>query len=62
MNCCDANGKCKGGHGCPVGDMPIQLAKGYEEEPGPGWWEIGAALLVMLFVVLLMVAFNWEAL
>ena len=25
MNCCDANGQCKGGKGCPVGDMPVQM-------------------------------------
>ena len=22
MNCCDANGKCSGGKGCPLGEPP----------------------------------------
>ena len=25
MNCCDDYGKCTGGKGCPVGDMPVQM-------------------------------------
>lgn len=26
MNCCDANGKCQGGKGCPVGEpLPIDM-------------------------------------
>lgn len=25
MNCCNDYGKCKGGKGCPVGDMPVKM-------------------------------------
>ena len=38
MNCCDANGKCKGGKGCPVGEPPpIDMLDGPADEGAPIW-------------------------
>lgn len=58
MNCCDANGKCYGGHGCPIADeLPIQMA---DPDPAPmvlHWSEwfliacVAAALVSIGFVL-----------
>ncbi len=51
----------------PPPDMPVQFAKGCEEDhpylddPGPGWWEIGAALIIMVIVLLIVGITGWSA-
>jgi hypothetical protein len=57
MNCCDANGKCKGGHGCPIADdLPIQMAEPDPEPMALHWGEwimiasVAAALMGIGFV------------
>ena len=64
MNCCDANGKCKGGQGCPVGDMPVRYWPGYEDaeywtEDTPAWWEIALAVVVMVIVIAVLIVSAW---
>lgn len=58
MNCCDANGKCRGGNGCPVGEpLPIQMHGDPADEGAPTWMDalglIGAvaALLAIGFMM-----------
>ena len=39
MNCCDANGKCNGGKGCPAGEpLPIQMHDDPADEGAPMIW------------------------
>lgn len=60
MNCCDDYGKCKGGHGCPVGDhvdtgrAPRMLVEAFgpgsdmeplDMDPEADWPEIGDRLV-----------------
>jgi hypothetical protein len=84
MNCCDDNGDCTQGRDCPVRkgythrrvrgnstpppDMPIQFARGHEDEdcnallddPGPAWWEIAIAMVIMVIVIAILVVSSWR--
>ena len=57
MNCCNSYGKCRGGHGCPVGDMPIQMVEQADDDAVPmaalHWYEW---LMITLMVVCLFAA------
>lgn len=51
MNYCDANGKCKGGKGCSVGEpLPIQMHDDPANEGAPTLME---AFSIVTLVVLL---------
>ena len=41
MNCCDANGKCTGGKGCPVGEpLPIDMLDAPADDGVPNWLDL----------------------
>ena len=48
MNCCDANGKCKGGKGCPVGEpLPIQMHGDPADEGAPIWLDLITVIVLV---------------
>ena len=48
----------------PPDDLPIQFSSQdehpYLDAPGPGWWEIGAALIIMVIVLLIVWSAGWS--
>ena len=52
MNCCDANGRCKGGKGCPVGEpLPIQMNDGPADEGAPSWLDLITVIVLAAMLI-----------
>ena len=52
MNCCDANGKCKGGKGCPVGEpLPIQMHGDPADEGAPIWLDLITVIVLAAMLI-----------
>ena len=52
MNCCDANGKCKGGKGCPVGDPPpIDMLDDPADEGAPTWTDLISVIVLVAMLI-----------
>ena len=52
MNCCDANGKCKGGKGCPVGEpLPIQMHDDPVDEGAPIWLDLITVIVLAAMLI-----------
>ena len=56
MNCCDANGKCKGGKGCPVGEpLPIQMHGDPADEGAP----TGTDLITVIVLAAMLIGLGF---
>ena len=52
MNCCDANGKCKGGKGCPVGEpLPIQMHDDPADEGASIWLDLITVIVLAAMLI-----------
>ena len=52
MNCCDANGKCTGGKGCPVGEsLPIQMHGDPADEGAPIWPDLITVIVLAAMLI-----------
>ena len=52
MNCCDANGKCRGGKGCPVGEpLPIQMHDDPADEGAPIWLDLITVIVLVAMLI-----------
>ena len=52
MNCCDANGKCRGGKGCPVGDPPpIDMLDDPADEGAPTWTGLISVIVLVAMLI-----------
>ena len=52
MNCCDANGKCQGGKGCPVGEPPpIDMLGDPADEGAPIWLDLITVIVLAAMLI-----------